>query len=99
MGGNDRGKCAFIDYRDNGGESVNERAPPYTEVDALLPLGLDPESRLAHDLMHGAPSYSRRLPPIVTYHELGKSIVNSITVHCLKSGVEGLKDEVVAVLT
>ena len=82
-----------------GGEASDERVTSYTEVDALLPLDLDPESRLAHDFLHGVSPVSRVLPTTVKYHELGTSIVNSITVHCLKSGKRDLKDEVVAVLT
>ena len=99
VGGFDNGRCAFVDYRDSRGEGSKEGVQTYTEVDALLPLDLDPESRRAHDFLHSVSSFSRRSQPIVTYHELGKSIVNSITVHCLKSDKDGLKDEVVAVLT
>ena len=72
------------------------------EVDALLPLDLDPGSRLlAHSFLQRSqttPTTGRRKPE-VQIHEVGGSIVNSVTVHRLLSDQKGLEDEVVAVLT
>ena len=72
------------------------------EVDALLPLDLDPGSRLlAHNFVQrGQPTHAAgRRKPEVQIHEVGGSIVNSVTVHRLLSNQKGLEDEVVAVLT
>lgn len=79
----------------------------HAEVDTLLPLELDPESPLL------APNFphqrSQTFPPTssapsrgkaeVQIHEVGGSIVNSVTVHRLRSDREGFEDEIVAVLT
>ena len=67
----------------------------HVEVDELLPLDLDPEYRRTFSdpslLLHGS-SYELQT------HELGAHIVNSITIHLLRSGKNDLRDEVVAVL-
>lgn len=76
----------------------------HAEVDALLPLELDPESRLlAHNFLHQrsqtfASAVSRGKIE-VQIHEVGGSIVNSVTIHRLRSDREGFEDEIVAVLT
>jgi len=70
------------------------------EVDAFLPLDLDPESRtLALSYLGdlGESSYSPRVSARVEYHELGGLIVNSITVHKIK-GDKRQQDEIVAVV-
>ena len=72
------------------------------EVDEWLPLDLDPESRmLDHQsyLGHRRPPHAGRRKPEVHYHELGGSIVNSVTIHHLRSEEPELRDEVVAILT
>lgn len=72
------------------------------EVDALLPLDLDPGSRLlAHNFLQRSQTThaAGRRNPEVQIHEVGGSIVNSVTVHRLLSNQKGLEDEVVAVLT
>lgn len=102
VGGFEKGRCAFIEVGEIASNHGSSRPPAYAEVDTLLPLDLDPESRmLAHDFLHQhrTPTLSARRRSKVHYQELGGSIVNSITVHQLQSGKEGLKDEVVAVLT
>lgn len=71
------------------------------EVDALLPLDLDPHSRILAQSYLESHEEQSRIPchrAKVGYHELGGDIVNSITVHCLRSGKEGLQDEIVAVI-
>ena len=80
--------------------SSGRAAPLYSEVDALLPLDLDPESRI-HEFLHhrNASTSSTRRSSKVHYHDLGEKIVNSITVHQLRGSEDGFKDEVVAVIT
>ena len=103
VGGPDKGLCAFIDISEEGSPGSDERAARrHAEVDALLPLGLDVDSRLhAHDHLHQLqdPSESgRHKQPEIRLHELGGSIVNSVTISRLSSGKKGLQDETVAVL-
>ena len=77
------------------------RASLFSEVDALLPLDLDPESRmLARDFLHQhhIPTLSSRRRPVVEDFELGKSIVNSIVIDRLKDKDGNLEDPV-AILT
>jgi hypothetical protein len=106
VGGPRNGLCAFISV--GGEECEGERGRESifdlpSEVDALLPLDLNPESRLlAHSFLHRSQTTSRitgHRKPEVQIHEVGGSIVNSVTVHRLPSDQKGLKDEIVAVLT
>lgn len=105
MGGSRDGRCAFISVGEENydgerdGESTSSQA---LEVDALLPLDLDPGSRLlAHSfIQRGQITHAAgRRKPEVQIHEVGGYIVNSVTVHRLLSNQKGLEDEVVAVLT
>ena len=103
VGGPDQGQCAFVNIGDRflSGGGVLPTTRQSTEVDALLPLDLDPHSRtLAQNFLAYSDDGSRLpwQPTKVDYHELGGSIVNSITVHKVRSGKEGLQDEVVAVI-
>lgn len=104
LGGLEKGHCAFVNVRENGGpfNSFATSATNHAPVDALLPLDLSLYSRTMNE------DYLNRRPPNtgnlwrfakVHYHELGTSIVNSVTVHNLRSGRKGLQDDVVAVLT
>ncbi|KAL8838231.1 MAG: hypothetical protein Q9170_002221 [Blastenia crenularia] len=103
VGGPNNGRCAFIctDVR----EPVSRQRSFFrheAEVDALLPLDLDPESRvLAHSyfqrLRTRSPSSRRR--PEVQIHELGGSITNSATIHRLPSDQKGHRDEIVCTMT
>lgn len=100
VGGRENGRCAFI--------SINEGSDwPATafrqdaEVDQLLPLDLDPEYRRTFSdpsavLQWARPSCGSSYE--LQTHELGADIVNSITIHLLRSEEDGLEDEVVAVL-
>ena len=102
MGAIEKGKCAFIDVRESGhGEHTNS-AGAETGVDALLPLDLDPDSRLiAQDNLYrrlSLPPWTPRSRPKVYNHELGGEIVNSITITLLRSGKQGLQDETVALV-
>lgn len=106
VGGSINGRCAFIDINNDslGDEGDGDRTSHHhAEVDALLPLDLDPESRLlAHSFLQrsqSAAGSNGRKKPLVQIHEVGGSIVNSVTVHRLKSEQQGLEDEIVAVMT
>lgn len=98
MGGESNGQCAFIsiDQARCGGLNPLQNA----EVDGVLPLDLDPDSRalthphvpLTRSHMSSPPKYD------LQDHELGGSIVNSVTIYLLPSDQEG-SDEVVAVMT
>ncbi|KAL8934204.1 MAG: hypothetical protein Q9211_005353, partial [Gyalolechia sp. 1 TL-2023] len=103
VGGPSNGSCAFVSI--NGKESVAGRggfSRHEAEVDALLPLDLDPESRmLAHSYfqrLHASspPSQSK---PEVLIHELGGSITNSVAIHRLQSDLKDQDDDVVCVMT
>lgn len=88
------------DYDNERGRETSSSHP--LEVDALLPLDLDPGSRLlAHSFLQRSQTAhtTGRRKPEVQIHEVGGSIVNSVTVHRLLSDQKGLEDEVVAVLT
>lgn len=102
LGGPEKGLCAFIYPGEDAISSSSLAAQSPAEVDALLPLDLDPDSRmLDHQsyLGHRRPAHAGRRKPEVHYHELGGSIVNSVTIHQLRSEEPGLRDELVAILT
>ena len=101
VGGLEDGNCAFINVGEHrpfpAASSLSARQ---AEVDALLPLDLDPHSRI---LAQGcfdrrADDFPRWRRPRVHYHEFGGLIVNAVTVHKLRSGKEDLIDEIVAVI-
>ncbi|MCJ1354411.1 MAG: hypothetical protein MMC33_004399 [Icmadophila ericetorum] len=100
VGGGEKGRCAFIKVGVDDLKAGNWRASLFSEVDALLPLDLDPESRmLARDFLHQRriPLSSRRRPSYEEF-ELGKNIVNSIVIDRLKDKDGNLEDPV-AILT
>lgn len=108
VGGSDNGRCAFVNTREECSNSSGDRTfQHHAEVDALLPLELDPESRLlAHNSPHqrsqtfaSTPSAASRGKVEVQIHEVGGSIINSVTIHRLRSDRDGFEDEIVAVLT
>ena len=73
----------------------------HAEVDELLPLDLDPESRRTFSnpnalLQWPRPSWGNSYD--LQTHELGTDVVNSITIHLLRGEKNGFQDEVVAVL-
>jgi hypothetical protein len=105
VGGPSEGRCAFIAVSDEDDDDERGREAGLShplEVDALLPLDLDPGSRLLSNSFlqrnQTTPTTGRRKPE-VQIHEVGGSIVNSVTVHRLLSHQKGLADEIVAVLT
>ena len=102
VGGADQGRCAFIRLDDADSSSARTLLRD-AEVDALLPLDLDPESRvLAHSFLHRGQepaSATNRRKLETTFHELGNQIVNSVSIHCLRSDQKGLGDEIVVVTT
>jgi hypothetical protein len=71
-------------------------------VDSALPLDLDPPSGVTSPDSngHSIPARYRtsRLLPEVELHKFGGSIVNSVTIHRLYGGGDGLADEDIAVL-
>lgn len=107
VGGPANGHCAFICI--GGKESSSGRGNAFrheAEVDALLPLDLDPDSRmLAHSYFQRLRSTSSpsRSKPEVQIHELGpntmNSIMNSVSIHRLQSGQSGQYEEIVCVMT
>ena len=104
VGGADQGRCAFIRLNEAESSLSSDAAAGHdAEVDELLPLDLDPESRT---LPHSFPNRSQgpftspdRRKPEIKFHELGDQIVNSVSIHCLRSDQKGLGDEVVVVTT
>lgn len=104
LGGGDSGKCAFICINERASTGSRSRASQHrAEVDALLPLDLDPGFRLVtqnyFDRRQASSQLTGRSKPEVQIHELGASIVNSVTVHRLRSNQHGFKDEDVVALT
>ena len=104
VGGPDTGRCAFIFVgdRSNKGDLSPAARLSHAEVDALLPLDLDPESRLLDH--HSFVGSQRQAPnagakPEVHTHELGSSIVNSVTIYRLRSDQPALRDQTVVILT
>lgn len=100
VGGRENGRCAFISISE-GSDGATTALRQHAEVDELLPLDLDPEYRRAFrdpsELLQWARP-SRGTSYELQIHELGADIVNSITIHLLRSEKNGLEDEVVAVL-
>ena len=107
VGGSENGRCAFIFIGDRteseGTASTTSRS--HAEVDALLPLDLDlgSGSRLldrhsTYDHQTPTRGPSRRKPE-VHYHELGTSIVNSVTIYRLRSDQPQTLGQTVVLLT
>ncbi|KAI9729734.1 MAG: hypothetical protein M1834_006685 [Cirrosporium novae-zelandiae] len=102
VGGTDNGLCAFVDI--SSGSTGNDQASSSAaEVDALLPIDLDPETRrqtLSILSERRSPLPSNRREPKIQIQEHGGHIVNSVTIHHFPGNNEkGLDDETVAVLT
>lgn len=98
VGGPANGGCAFVSL--DGKEVIG--GSHEAEVDALLPLDLDPESRmLAHNYFQRlrASSPSSRSRPEVQIHDLGGSITNSVAIHRLQTGRKDQDNEIVCVMT
>ncbi|KAK9857690.1 uncharacterized protein MYU51_019843 [Penicillium brevicompactum] len=103
VGGPENGECAFIRIGDRGMQTHGDAPSFQTDVDSALPLDLDPLSRVTSPDSNGDSLPTRyrtsRLLPEVELHRFGGSIVNSVTIHRLYGGGEGLADEDVAVLS
>ncbi|KAL8796406.1 MAG: hypothetical protein Q9195_001313 [Heterodermia aff. obscurata] len=105
VGGPDNGLCAFIYIGDQPEEEsvMDTTRSSHSEVDALLPLDLDPESRLLdHHTYHGHQGQIRHggaRKSEVHCHELGTSIVNSVAIYRLRSDQPGLRNQTVVILT
>lgn len=104
VGGLDKGRCAFVKVGADGLEGRSPRSSPrHAEVDALLPLDLDPESRFqAHQFLTGSTPDSDFIgvrKAEVQIQELGTDIVNSVTIHRLRGDGKEFQDELIAVMT
>ena len=103
VGGQIKGQCAFIEIKRNENGAPLSPLPTSrrAEVDDLLPLDLDPESRALID--QGSPTAqlpSSRAPSYILHeYEIGDDVVNSVVVQRLPGGRDGLEDQIVAVLT
>ncbi|EAW13875.1 uncharacterized protein ACLA_069030 [Aspergillus clavatus NRRL 1] len=77
--------------------------PRSSDVDSALPLDLEAPTRLSPPRPPGdEPGTARHAGPLlpeVQLHKFGGSIVNSVTVHRLPGGAEGLADEDVMILS
>ncbi|KAI9755887.1 MAG: 70-kilodalton heat shock protein [Chaenotheca gracillima] len=83
-------------------EGVGESSPPHIDVDAWLPVNLDPEARAqAHQFLSSEDrnGSGRRRPADVRTLKLGNSIVNSVTIHRSPSDQDHDREGPVAVLT
>ena len=101
VGGPEGGACAFISVGEAAASSTGHANPSHSEVDALLPLDLDPESRMLDQFPYtgSRPTRASRRKPEVQYSQMGTSIVNSVTIYRLQSGGQGLLDETVVIVT
>ncbi|KAI9877814.1 MAG: hypothetical protein M1830_002748 [Pleopsidium flavum] len=104
VGGLEKGRCAFVKLRDNGVEGPSPSSSRrHADVDALLPLDLDPESRFqAHHFLAGSRPDSDFIgvrKAEVQIQELGSDIVNSVTIHRLRGDGKEFQDEFIAVMT
>ncbi|KAF6240984.1 hypothetical protein HO173_000777 [Letharia columbiana] len=100
VGGRENGRCAFISINESS-DGPTTAFRQHAEVDELLPLDLDPEYRRTISdpsvvLQWPRPSHGSSYE--LQTHELGADIVNSITIHLLRSEKNCREDEVVAVL-
>ncbi|KAM0801734.1 hypothetical protein BDR22DRAFT_888194 [Usnea florida] len=100
VGGRENGQCAFIRINENS-DAPTRAFGQHVEVDELLPLDLDPESRRTLSnpnafLQWPRPSWGTSYE--LQTHELGTDVVNSITIHLLQGEKSVFRDEVVAVL-
>ncbi|KAL8808910.1 MAG: hypothetical protein Q9200_003902 [Gallowayella weberi] len=103
VGGPKNGRCAFISL--DAKETNNGQGRLFgqeDQVDALLPLDLDPDSRMqAHSYfrrLRASSSPSRRKPEVQIL-EIGSAIVNSVTIHRLRADQDSQNAEIVCVLT
>ena len=94
VGGQDHGQFATVKLGDDG--NGDEVFRTYSEVDAMLPLSLDPELRRQ---THRSLVTREQRRPAAHTHELGQMIVNSVTIHRSADGDIGADDGTVAVLT
>lgn len=102
VGGPEGGTCAFIFVGVEATHSATQATRSHSEVDALLPLDLDPDSRMLdhHSYIGGRrPIRASRRKPEVHYNQMGTSIVNSVTIYRLRSGEPGVLDETVVIVT
>lgn len=104
VGGLEKGRCALVKVKAEGSEESSLRASQHhAEVDALLPLDLDPQSRFeAHRFLAGSRSDTELVSgrkAEVQILELGAEIVNSATIYLLRGDGNEIQDELLAVFT
>ncbi|KAI9821270.1 MAG: hypothetical protein M1827_004006 [Pycnora praestabilis] len=103
-GGADNGQFAAIKIDDDNTPSDRrDSIQRHADVDALLPLDLDPESRRqTHQYLSGGATSSestRRVRPELRIQEHGGVVVNSVTLHRWRHNKRNLDLETVAVIT
>ena len=103
VGGQHKGQCAFVHISRDGDDGVESSVSTlqHAEVDDLLPLDLDPESRALPQGASSVLGVPLHRPPRYELHEykIGDDIVNSVVVQRLPAGREGLEDHIIAILT
>ena len=102
--GEEKGQCAIVKVKAEEPEESSLRASRrHAEVDALLPLDLDPQSRFeAHRFLAGSRSDNDLVSgrkAEVQILEIGAQIVNSVTIYRLCGDGKELQDEMLAVFT
>ena len=96
------GQCAFIHIaNEQDGQSWSGLRQRRAEVDELLPLDLDPTSRslINREFQNPMSTNSNAAKYDLHYQTLGAEIVNSVTIHKMRSVKRGLEDEVVVITT
>ncbi|KAI4229203.1 MAG: hypothetical protein L6R36_001052 [Xanthoria steineri] len=107
VGGPDKGRCAFICIgRQESSSSRSSFSAHGADVDALLPLELDLESRTSNQSYSRRPRASsppRPSKPEIQIHELAastqNSITNSVAIHRLRTDQKSQDDDIVCVIT
>lgn len=97
-GGQEHGQCAFIRI---AGDTPRRTREQRAEVDDILPLNLDPDSRALLSPSFGRPETPTNHSQKYTmhYYELGALVVNSVKIHAMQSPKEGLEDDIVVIAT
>ena len=98
VGGYNSGQCSFVDIRECPpfGKPTNASFP--AEVDELLPLDLDPRSRMLAQETTRTDHQSRRQPKVTT-KEFGNDIINAITICKFQHKDPNLRSETIAVIS
>ncbi|KAI9844849.1 MAG: hypothetical protein M1837_005267 [Sclerophora amabilis] len=101
-GGPDSGQFAAVKIPQDNEERREQPSRHQLDVDALLPVNLDPEARReAHRFLSSEERFGigRRPSPEIRIQELGSLIVNSVTLHRSPPDTDDDQDGTVAILT